>query len=173
MFSTITTEPSTTMPKSSAPRESRLAGMWRQVEQDRSKKKRERNGERHDERTANVAQEQEKHDDDQDDALAQVVQHGVGGEVHQVAAVKVRDDLDARRQHVAVDEIHLFVQGRQGLFGIGAFAQQHDALHHVIVVVNLAVLAMQRLAEFPQADFGPLRHHGNVAHADGRAVLRL
>jgi hypothetical protein len=33
MFSTITTAPSTTMPKSSAPSESRLAGMWRRSRQ--------------------------------------------------------------------------------------------------------------------------------------------
>ena len=41
MFSIMTTEPSTTMPKSSAPRESRLAGMWlmsRQMEANRSAK---------------------------------------------------------------------------------------------------------------------------------------
>ena len=57
MFSTITTAPSTTMPKSSAPSDSRFAGMCRRSRQMRGEQQRERNGERHDERAAHIAQE--------------------------------------------------------------------------------------------------------------------
>ena len=95
MFSTITTAPSTTMPKSSAPSDSRFAGMCRRSRQIGGEQQRKRNGQRHDQRAAHVAQEQEQNDRHQDDAFGQVVQHRVGGEVHQVAAVQERHDLHA------------------------------------------------------------------------------
>ena len=144
-----------------------------EVEQDRGEEKREGDRKRHDECTAKVAEEQEKYDNHQGDALAQVVQDCMRGVTDQVAAVKIRDDLHARRQHVAINVVHLFVQGYQGLFGVGSFAQQHDALNHVIVIYNFAVLARQRFAEFSQPDFCALRNLGDIANADGRAILRL
>ena len=156
MFSTITTEPSTTMPKSSAPSERRLAGMWRRSSRMEAKSSEKgmvsatMNG------AADVAEKQKQDDHHQGHALAQIVQDGFGGGMDQVAAVKVRDDLHARRQHVTIHQIHLFVQGGQGLFRIRSFAQQHDALHHVIVVHHLAVLAVHDFAQFSQADFGVL-----------------
>ena len=77
MFSTITTAPSTTMPKSSAPSESRFAGIFLQVEANRSEQQRERNRQRNDQGPAQVAQEQEQHDGDEDDTLGKIVHHGV------------------------------------------------------------------------------------------------
>ena len=50
--------------------------------------------------------------DHQDDALGQVVQHRVGGVVHQVAAVEERNDLHARRQNVLVQLLDFRVDGR-------------------------------------------------------------
>ena len=73
-----------------------------QVQADRGEQQRERNGQRHDQRAAGVAQEQEQDQRHQHDAFGQVVQHRVGGEVHQVAAVEERNDLHARRQDVLV-----------------------------------------------------------------------
>ena len=67
----------------------------------------------------------------------------------------------------------LGVDGVQGLVGVGALAQQHDAFHHVVVIDDLAVVAVDRLADLAQPDLRPLRHRGDVPHADGRAVLRL
>ena len=95
MFSTITTAPSTTMPKSSAPSDSRFAGIAVQLEADGGEQQRERNGERDDERAADIAEEQEQNDGHQDDAFGQIVQHGVGGVVDQIAAIEKGDDLYA------------------------------------------------------------------------------
>ena len=54
---------------------------------------------------------------------------------------------------------------------VGAFAQQHDAGDHVVVVDDLAVLAADRAGELAQPDLRPLRHHGDILHAQRRAVL--
>ena len=163
MFSTITTAPSTTMPKSSAPSDSRLAGILSQVQTDGREQQRERNGQRHDERAADIAEEQEQDDRHQDDAFGQVVQHGVGGVVDQIAAIEERNDLHAGRQDVIVQLLHFFVDRLQRGVGFGAFAQQHDAFHHIVVVDDLAVGAMNRLADLAQPDLRPLRHRGDVA----------
>ena len=62
MFSTITTAPSTMMPKSMAPMDSRLAEMPRTSMQVKANSSDKGNGERHDQRAAQVAEEQ--HQDD-------------------------------------------------------------------------------------------------------------
>ena len=62
----------------------------------------ERNGQRDDERAADVAEEDQQNHRYQNDSLGQIVQHRVGGEVHQIAAVEEWDDGDARREHAMV-----------------------------------------------------------------------
>jgi hypothetical protein len=49
-----------------------------------------------------VAQEQNSTSDHQDHAFGQIVQHRVGGEVNQIAAIDEGNDLYARRQNVIV-----------------------------------------------------------------------
>ena len=50
------------------------------------------------------------------------------------------------------------VNGVQRRVGFGALAQQHDAFDHVVVVDDVAVGAMDRLADLAQADLRALRH---------------
>ena len=69
-----------------------------EVETDRSEQQRKRNGERNDQCSANIAEEEKEDDHHQDDALGQVVQHRVRGVVQQVAAVEERNDLHSRRE---------------------------------------------------------------------------
>ena len=45
----------------------------------------------------------------QDHSFGEVVQHGVSGEVNQIAAIDERNDLHARRQDVIVQLLHFFV----------------------------------------------------------------
>ena len=59
-----------------------------QVQADGGEQQGERNGERDDQRAAHIAEKDEQDDRDQDDALGQVVQHGVRGQMHQVAAIE-------------------------------------------------------------------------------------
>ena len=176
MFSTITTAPSTTMPKSSAPSESRFAGNALQLEAGGGEQQRERDGQRDDKGSAHVAQEHEQHDRDQDDSLGQVVHDGVRGEMHQVAAVEKRDDGDARRKQArmpvrSVELLYFLVDRFERGVAFGAFLQQDDALDDVVVVENVAVQFVNRLADPPQADFRALRHHGDVRDANRRAAL--
>ena len=59
----------------------------------RGEQKRKRDGQGDDDGSADIPQKQKQNDDDQNDALGEVVQHGMRREVHQIAAVDERDDL--------------------------------------------------------------------------------
>jgi hypothetical protein len=74
---------------------------------------------------------------------------------------------------VLVQLFHLGVNGFQRGIGFGAFAQQHDAFDDVVVVDDLAVLAVNRLADAAQPDLGPLHDRGDISNVNGRAVLSL
>ncbi len=97
MFSTITTAPSTTMPKSSAPSDSRFAGMplrFRQMDANSSEKgmvSATMNAPRILPRKIN------RISGHQHDSFGQVPQHRVRGVVHQIAAIEKRNDFHARR----------------------------------------------------------------------------
>ena len=49
------------------------------------------------------------------DAFRQVVQHGMSGEMHQVAAVDERNELDAGRQNVVIQLVDFGVDPRECL----------------------------------------------------------
>ena len=66
-----------------------------EIEADRSEQQRKRNGQRHDQGAAHVAQEQEQDDGHKDDALGQVVQHRMRRVMDQVAAIQERNNLHA------------------------------------------------------------------------------
>src|ERR1035438_5126308 len=144
-----------------------------QVEADGREQQRKRNSERDDERAARVAQEHEKDQGHQDDALGEVVQHRVRGEVNQDAAVEEGNDLHAGRQDAVVELVDLGVDGVEGFVGVGAFAQKDDAFHDVAVISDLAVGVVDRLADLPEADLGALCDSGDVLDADGGSALRF
>ncbi len=150
-----------------------VGGDMAQVEQDGGEEQRKRNGQGDNKRAANVAQEQKQNDDHQNDAFGQVVQHGVGGVAEQIAAVEVRNDPDAGRQHVVVDVLNFGVQRQQDGVRFRALADLHDAFHHVVVIDDLAVFAVDGLAQLSQPDLGPLGDYRHVAHAHRGPVLRL
>ena len=102
----------------------------------------------------------------------EVVQHGMGGEVHQIAAIDERDHLHARGQNRVVQLLHFFVNSLQRRVGVGAFAQERDAGHHIVVIDDLSVFVPDRPGELAQPDFRALRDHGDVLHAQRSAVLR-
>ena len=158
MFSTITTAPSTTMPKSSAPSESRLAEMCRRSRQMEAKSS--ENGMVSATMSAprTLPRKRKRMIDDQDDAFGQVVQHGVRGVVHQIAAIEKRNDLHARRQDVLVEPLDLGVNAVQRRRRIRALAQEHDAFDHIVVIDHHAVGAVDGLADLPQTNLRPLRH---------------
>ena len=74
MFSIMTTEPSTTIPKSSAPSESRFSGCRSRSRQISGEEQGKRHGDGDDDGATHIAEEEEENDDDEEDALAEVVE---------------------------------------------------------------------------------------------------
>ena len=173
IFSTITTEPSTTMPKSSAPSESRLAGIFVTFKQNGGEQQRERNGCGHDQGAAHVPQEQEQHDHHQDQAFGQVVQDRVGGVVDQVPAVQVRHDLYARRQHCSFRSAIFSCSGPSTSSGCAPLRMSTTPSTDIVVIDYAAIHTVDRLADLAQPDFRPLLDLRHVAHTHRSAVLCL
>ena len=173
MFSTITTAPSTTMPKSSAPSDSRFAGMCRRSRQI------EANSSENGMVSATISaprafpRNRNRMIDHQNDAFGQVVQHRVRGVVHQIAAVEKRNDLHAPRQDVIVQLVHLVVDAVQRASESAPLRSSTMPSTTSLSSSTTSVSAVNGPADLPQPDLWPLRHRGDVPHADGRAVLRL
>jgi len=92
------------------------------------------------------------------------VQDGVSGEVDQITAINEWNDFHTRRQDVMVQFLDFLVNSLQSRVRCRAFPQQHNARHHVVVVYNLSVLAVNAPGKLPEADLRTLRDHGNVLH---------
>ena len=166
MFSIITTEPSTTMPKSSAPSESRLAGMWirsRQMAANSSAKGMvsatmmaprtlPRNRNRMMETRIMPA--------------VRLSLHRVDGELDQIRAVEEGNDLHALGQDAVVQLVDFVVNALQDRIGVVALLQQHDAFDGVGVVDDGSVRAMGGAADLPEADLWSLRNSGDVLDSD-------
>ena len=100
------TAPSTIRPKSSAPRLIRLPLMPALHHADGGQQHRERDHQRGDQRRAEVAEQQEQHDDDEQRAFGEVLRDRRDRRVDQLRAVEHGLDRDARRQRSA-DLLHL------------------------------------------------------------------
>ena len=171
MFSTMTTAPSTTMPKSSAPSESRLAGIWRRSRQVAANKS-EKGIVRHDDRcAAHIAEEEEENDGDQNHALGQIVQHSVRREVEQFAAIDKGNKRNALRQDQIVELLDPRVDSLERWLCVGAFLQRDDAADDIVVVDQLSILAVIGVAELPKADHRALLHHAKILHRTGVPAL--
>src|SRR6266436_2815599 len=145
MFSTITTAPSTTMPKSSAPRDRRFAGIFLRLRQIEANKK---------------------------DAFGEITQDRMRGVMNQVAAIQERHDFHARREDMLVKLFDLRVYSCQGIVGIRPFAEEYDSFHDIVVIDDGAIQAMNCFSNLTEPDLGTLRHRRNVPHSKRRAVLR-
>ena len=93
-------------------------------------------------------------------------------ELHQVRAVEKRHHLHALGQNAVVQFVHFLVDALQHRVRIVALLQQHDSFHGVGIVHHRAVGQMRRFADLPQADLRALRHRGDVLDLHRRAVLR-
>ena len=142
-----------------------------QIKANRGEEERKRNRQGHNERPAYIAQKEKENDDDENNSFGQVAQYRVSGEVHKVAAVNERYNLHSFRQDVVVQLLHLFVNRNERRICGRALAQQNDSRNYIVVIDNLPVFAMNCFRESTQADFGSLRHDGDVLHENGDAVL--
>ena len=57
--------------------------------------------------------------------------------------------------------------------GVRAFAQKHNAFHHVVIVLHYAIGSMDRLADLTKTNLRPLRDYRHVLDANRSAVLRF
>ena len=155
-----------------------VRGNLAQVEQDGGEEQREGNGDGDDERAAHVAEKEEQNQRDQQHAVGQIAQDGVGGVVHEFAAVEMGDELHALRQQSgfaigAVQLVDLLMKRFEGGFGDGALAEQDDAFDHVVIVEDGAVFFADGLAQLAEANFGRLHDIAEIADADGSSVLHF
>src|ERR1017187_1881279 len=172
MFSTMTTAPSTTIPKSRAPSEE-ISGNVAQIEPDRCKEQRERNGQRDDERGTGIEEKQEENDADQDHAFRQIVHHRVQGEMKEIAAIQHGDNLHTWGQDPVVELIHLLVNCLERCLLFGALAHQHDALDDIRLIDDAPVLHVVGASHMAQTDLRTLAYFRYVLYAEGGSGLRL
>src|ERR1700680_4717615 len=98
-----------------------------EVQTDRGEQQRKRDCERNNQCAAQVSQEHKQDHRNQYDSFGEVVQHRVGGQMHQIAAIQVRNDFYAGRQEVLVEKIHFFVKRLQSVIRILPLAQQDNS----------------------------------------------
>src|SRR5580658_6122927 len=110
-----------------------------QVKAYRGEQKRERYRQCNDQCPANVAKEQEQDDDDQEDALRQILEHRVRCELQKIGPVEEGDNLHARRENVVVQFLHLRMNPCKRSVGVLTLLQQHNPFHRVRVVEQFSV----------------------------------
>src|SRR5919197_4453343 len=98
MFSAMITAPSTMIPKSMAPSDSRLAEDAAEIHENECEQERERDGDGDDERRAEVVEQEREQHGHEGGALDEVSQHRVHGGLDEPVPAVVRPELDIRRQ---------------------------------------------------------------------------
>src|ERR1035441_2689680 len=84
-----------------------------QVETDRGKEQRKGNGECHDNRAANIAQEEKENDRNQDHSLRQIVLDRFDGEGDEIRTIEERDYLHALGQNIGVELLYFLMDALQ------------------------------------------------------------
>src|ERR1017187_9860611 len=92
-----------------------------EVQTDRRKEQRKRDGRGNDQRSPDIPEEEKQDDDNQRHALPQIVQYGVAGEMNEIAAVYKRYNLYAARQDSIVQLFHLSFQVPERSLSVCAF----------------------------------------------------
>src|SRR3984957_10023294 len=144
-----------------------------QIQPDRGKEQRERNGESDDESGTNIQKEQEKNDADQNHALCQVMHYRVQGEMQEIAAIQHGNDRHARGQDAVVEFVHLLVNRIERRLFFGAFAHQHRTLNDIRLVDDAAILHVVRSGHVAQSNLGALGDFRNVFHSKSGSGLSL
>ena len=140
-----------------------IGGFPAQHRDDDGQEERDRDGRRDDEGAAQIAQEYPLDQKDQRDAEKHIVQHGLHGDGHEIAAVVERHDLDAGRQAaVAVDALDRRRNPPHDIHRALEFLHQDDAGNDVGLVVAPGD---------PQARGETDLHLGHVRQKDRHAAL--
>ncbi len=132
------------------------------VQHDECEEQGQRNRERNDDRGAEADQKKDQDDQHQHHAAKQVRFHGVGRELHQVAAIIIGVNFDVGRKHRPVQFVGLGLDSFQYGLGLLAAAHQDHALDRIVIFLK---------AELPQARSMADDHVADIAHPDGYAVV--
>src|SRR5208283_2144871 len=139
----------------------RLATRYHEAD---SKRKRERYGSADDDGCAHVAQESPLHQEDQRDSEQHVVQHRMGRNVDEFAAIVNLLDADTRGKDArGIDLVDLGFDAANGWQAFLSAAHQHDALHNVVLVVITCYSEAWLIAH---------GYRGDVAEQHGKAIAR-
>ena len=164
MFSAMITAPSTMMPKSIAPTESKPMGMpvtyisSKATSSAKGIVRATRRGHRR------PSQEQQQHEHHQGDAQQHAVRHGVQRALDEERAIVERLHADALGQDRGVQLLDGLLDAVEHLRGVLAAAHDHDALDRFVAVVLAENAGGRRIVQ---------PHRGDVADVDGRAADRL
>ena len=149
-------------PKVDRPERDQVGRHMEVLHADERHAQRQRNHRRHHGRRPEVAQEDEQHRQHQRDPHHQCVFDRAHGDVEQHLAVIERLDLNALGQDAVVQLRHLLAHLGQHLGGVGVALEQHDAFHHVGLIVVLHLAQTLHVPDF---------HFGNIAHAHRHAIV--
>ena len=148
-----------------------IGGHAQPVQADEGHQQRQRNHGGHDQRATQAAQEQPQHGHDQRGPEQQVVLHGLERMAHQIGAVIVGDHVHAFRQAATVELIDLGMNVIEHDGRVGAALEQHNALHHIVLVVHAhrALTRRMRLRDTRHVTDG----HGSLATHGNDHILNL
>ena len=154
---------------------------------DNREEQRDRNGRRHDQRAAQIAEKYPLNEEDERDAEQHIVHHGAYRDRNEIAPIVIGLDLDAGRQAaVAVDAFDRRTHARHDVHRALELLHQHDAEQDVILVVARRDAQARRKPDLVMGDIRQnyrqaalLAHHDVVdvadraQHADAAHVDRL
>ena len=142
-----------------------VGGHAQPVQTNKGHQQGQRNHRRHDQGAAQAAQEQPQHGHNQRGTEQQVVLHGFEGVADQIGAVIVRHHVHAFGQAAGVEFIDSGMDIVQHHRWVGAALEQHNALHHIVLIVHahraLARRVRLRYARHIANGHGSLATHGN------------
>ena len=142
-----------------------------QVEANGGKKQRERNGRGHDQRAANVAEEQEKNERDKNHSFRKVVQHGVRRVVHELAAIDEGYDVHTRRKNVVLSSSTFRWMSSSAASAAAPLRSSTMPETTSSLSTILPFSLWMARANWPRRIFGPCCDDRDILDADGRAVL--
>src|ERR1035438_8937129 len=117
------------------------------MQHDEGKQQGQRNGERHDDGRTKIDQEENQDNQHQDHAAEQVVFHGIGGQLHQVAAIVKGVNLNVGREDLLVEFLGLSFDALENVLRLLSTQHENDAFHRIVVVLETEFAQPWRMAD--------------------------
>ena len=79
--------------------------------------------------------------------MEQIVLHGIGGELYQLAAIVIWIDFDVRRQNALVQFLGLRFHSFQNILRLLSAKHQDDAFHGIVILLKAEFAQPRRVAD--------------------------